>query len=78
MLIIVYFQIGVATFSTYIFMSENHRLDAQTAFVALSLFDVLRGNLNYLPWLITDFIKVNTTVITKTFDLLICIFQTKT
>ena len=52
------FQIGVATFSTYIFVSANHRLDAQTAFVAISLFDILRGNLNHLPWLITDLIKV--------------------
>ena len=39
-------------------MGENHRLDAQTAFVAISLFDILRGNLNWLPWLITDVIKV--------------------
>ena len=57
--IILVFQIAVATFSMYIFMSENHRLDAKTAFVAISLFDILRGNLNWLPWLITDFIKVN-------------------
>ena len=52
------FQIAVTTFSTYIFLGENHRLDAKTAFVAISLFDILRGNINWIPWLMTDFIKV--------------------
>ena len=58
MYLLIFLQIGVATFSMYIFVSENHRLDAQTAFVAISLFDILRGNLNALPWLVTDLIKV--------------------
>ncbi|KAL5011100.1 hypothetical protein ScPMuIL_013405 [Solemya velum] len=35
------YLVSLATFATYIFVSENHYLDAQTAFVAISLFNIL-------------------------------------
>ena len=58
-------------------MSESHRLDAQTAFVAISLFDILRGNLNWLPWLVTDLIKVQWILLAVCYILHDCKFKEK-
>ncbi|ESP02879.1 hypothetical protein LOTGIDRAFT_110718, partial [Lottia gigantea] len=42
------FLVTFATFATYILMNENNVLDAQKAFVTLSLFNLLRVPLNLL------------------------------
>jgi len=54
-----FFQVSLATFATFIFASSDHYLDAQKAFVAISLFNILRFAINFAPMAITETIKVN-------------------
>jgi hypothetical protein len=58
-LFIFFFQVSLATFATFIFASSDHYLDAQKAFVAISLFNILRFAINFAPMAITETIKVN-------------------
>ncbi|KAK3589166.1 hypothetical protein CHS0354_018871 [Potamilus streckersoni] len=51
------FLVGLVTFATYIFVAESHRLDAKTAFVAISLFNILRFAINMTPMVIAEIIK---------------------
>lgn len=46
------FQVTLVSFTTYVLIDENNILDAQTAFVALSLFNILRFPLAMLPMVI--------------------------
>ena len=46
-------QVTLATFATYVLASESHYLDAQKAFVSLSLFNILRFPINLLPMIIS-------------------------
>jgi hypothetical protein len=52
-------QVSLATFTTYISTSATHYLDAQTAFVAISFFNILRFAINFAPMAISEAIKVN-------------------
>ena len=53
------FQVTLATFATYVLVSENHYLDANKAFVALSLFNILRFPINLLPMLASFVVQVS-------------------
>ncbi|KAL8582638.1 hypothetical protein ACOMHN_028703 [Nucella lapillus] len=47
------FMVTLATFATYVLSSNDHYLDAQKAFVSLSLFNILRFPINLLPMIIS-------------------------
>ncbi|XP_062549079.1 multidrug resistance-associated protein 1-like isoform X2 [Armigeres subalbatus] len=47
------FLVTLVSFAVYIFMDENNHLDAQTAFVSLALFNILRVPLGWLPMMVT-------------------------
>ncbi|GFS09919.1 multidrug resistance-associated protein 1 [Elysia marginata] len=51
------FLTSMITYLTYVYISEDHYLDPRTAFVAISLFDVLRFSMNFLPSVVTDMVK---------------------
>ena len=46
------FLVALASFATYVLIDENNVLDANTAFVSLTLFNLLRIPLNILPMLV--------------------------
>ncbi|XP_050416421.2 multidrug resistance-associated protein 1-like [Patella vulgata] len=46
------YLVTLATFATYVLSSDDHYLDAQKAFVSLSLFNILRMPINLLPMII--------------------------
>jgi ATP-binding cassette subfamily C (CFTR/MRP) protein 1 len=43
------FTVAIFSFTAYILVDETHVLDAQTAFVSITYFDLLRLPLNQLP-----------------------------
>ncbi|GFO42105.1 multidrug resistance-associated protein 1 [Plakobranchus ocellatus] len=51
------FLSALMTYLCYVYVSDDHYLDPKTAFVAISLFDVLRFAMNFLPSVITDLIQ---------------------
>ncbi|XP_046565290.1 multidrug resistance-associated protein 1-like [Haliotis rubra] len=51
------FLVVLATFATYIFSDPTNQLDANKAFVTLSLFNILRVPMNLLPGIITTAIQ---------------------
>ncbi len=53
------FLVAIASFLTYILMDPNNNLDASTAFVSLTLFNILRFPLMILPQVITSLIQAN-------------------
>jgi len=48
------FLVALATFGTYVLVDSENVLDAQTAFVSLSLFNVMNIPLTFLVSLYTD------------------------
>ncbi|KAG8192593.1 hypothetical protein JTE90_015226 [Oedothorax gibbosus] len=56
------FLVSLLTFSTYVLSSEDNHLDATTAFVSLSLFNILRFPLTMLPNLITTLVMTAVSV----------------
>ncbi|GIX88296.1 multidrug resistance-associated protein 1 [Caerostris darwini] len=56
------FIVALVTFATYVFIDENNHLDASTAFVSLSLFNIMRFPLTMLPHLITTMVMVSVSV----------------
>lgn len=52
------FQVALTTFAVYVTVSENNVLDAEKAFVSLSLFNILRFPLNMLPQVISSMVQV--------------------
>ncbi|XP_035225144.1 multidrug resistance-associated protein 1-like [Stegodyphus dumicola] len=56
------FLVALASFACYVLVDENNVLDASTAFVSLSLFNILRFPLTMLPNLITYIIMTNVSV----------------
>lgn len=42
-------QVTLLTFGVYVSVDENNVLDAEKAFVSLSLFNILKNPLNMLP-----------------------------
>ncbi|UYV77759.1 hypothetical protein LAZ67_15002178 [Cordylochernes scorpioides] len=59
------FLVGLASFGTYILMDPSNVLDANKAFVALSLFNILRPAMVTFPQLITATIMVSTNPISN-------------
>ncbi|KAJ8688541.1 hypothetical protein QAD02_024336 [Eretmocerus hayati] len=53
------FLVCFATFATYVLIDENNVLDSKTAFVSLSLFNILRFPMTLLPILVTSLIQVS-------------------
>ncbi|CAH1274299.1 ABCC1 [Branchiostoma lanceolatum] len=51
------FLVSLTTFAVYVLVDERNILDAEKAFVALSLFNILRFPLNMLPNLITSMVQ---------------------
>lgn len=50
-------KVGLATFATYIYTEETHRFDPQTAFVAVTLFNILRFAINIAPIVFMELIQ---------------------
>lgn len=53
-------QVALTTFAVYVSVDENNVLDAERAFVSLSLFNILRFPLNMLPQVISSLVQVRT------------------
>lgn len=51
------FIVSLVTFATYVIIDKTHVLDASTAFVSISLFNILSVPLTILPMLITNLIQ---------------------
>jgi ABC-type multidrug transport system fused ATPase/permease subunit len=51
-------SIAVVAFGTYIFVSDSNNLDPSTAFVSLTLFNMLRFPLNIIPFIIQGLVQV--------------------
>ncbi|XP_048247829.1 multidrug resistance-associated protein 1-like isoform X2 [Haliotis rufescens] len=56
------FMVTLATFATYVLASESHYLDAQKAFVALSLFNILRFPITLLPLMVSFLVQAQVSV----------------
>ncbi|XP_075889870.1 ATP-binding cassette sub-family C member 3 isoform X2 [Nelusetta ayraudi] len=53
------FLVALTTFAVYVTVDENNILDAEKAFVSLSLFNILRFPLNMLPQVISSMVQAN-------------------
>ena len=51
------FLVATVTFATYIFIDDNNILDANKAFVSLTLFNILKAPLTILPNTISNLIQ---------------------
>uniref|UniRef100_A0A1B6EGY9 ABC-type glutathione-S-conjugate transporter n=1 Tax=Clastoptera arizonana TaxID=38151 RepID=A0A1B6EGY9_9HEMI len=56
------FMVSLVTFAVYVLVDENNVLDAQKAFVSLSLFNILRFPLSMLPMLISNMVQTSVSV----------------
>ncbi|XP_071454824.1 multidrug resistance-associated protein 1 isoform X2 [Hetaerina americana] len=56
------FLVSLVTFATYVLVSEENVLDSQTAFVSLSLFNILRFPLSMLPMMISNMVQASVSV----------------
>lgn len=56
------FLVSLVSFATYVLVSDKNILDANTAFVSLSLFNILRAPLMILPMMITSVIQIQVSV----------------
>ncbi|XP_044034328.1 ATP-binding cassette sub-family C member 3 isoform X2 [Siniperca chuatsi] len=53
------FLVALTTFAVYVTVDENNVLDAERAFVSLSLFNILRFPLNMLPQVISSIVQAS-------------------
>ncbi|XP_061665901.1 ATP-binding cassette sub-family C member 3 isoform X2 [Syngnathoides biaculeatus] len=53
------FMVALTTFAVYVMVDENNILDAEKAFVSLSLFNILRFPLNMLPQVISSLVQTS-------------------
>ncbi|XP_020774879.1 ATP-binding cassette sub-family C member 3 isoform X3 [Boleophthalmus pectinirostris] len=53
------FLVALTTFAVYVTVDENNVLDAEKAFVSLSLFNILRFPLNMLPQVISSMVQAS-------------------
>jgi ATP-binding cassette subfamily C (CFTR/MRP) protein 1 len=56
------FMVALTSFATFVLVDENNKLDAETAFVSLSLFNILRFPLSMLPMLISNMVQTGVSV----------------
>jgi ATP-binding cassette subfamily C (CFTR/MRP) protein 1 len=52
------FKVTLVSFATYLYIDKNNKLDARTAFVCVTLFNILRFPLSILPMVISNLIEV--------------------
>lgn len=52
-------QVALTTFAVFVTVDEKNVLDAEKAFVSLSLFNILRFPLNMLPQVISGLVQVS-------------------
>ncbi|CAF0716991.1 unnamed protein product, partial [Brachionus calyciflorus] len=53
------FVVAAVSFLAYILIDENNNLDPNTAFVSLTLFNMLRFPLNFIPYIIQGLVQLN-------------------
>lgn len=53
------FMVALTTFAVFVTVDENNVLDAEKAFVSLSLFNILRFPLNMLPQVISSIVQAS-------------------
>nr|QNH67946.1 ATP-binding cassette transporter subfamily C member 1 X7 [Brachionus plicatilis] len=53
------FVVAAVSFLVYILIDPNNNLDPNTAFVSLTLFNMLRFPLNFLPYIIQGLVQLN-------------------
>ncbi|GLH03628.1 Probable multidrug resistance-associated protein lethal(2)03659 [Gryllus bimaculatus] len=53
------FLVSLVTFTTYVMISEDNVLNAQKAFVSLTLFNIIRMPMSMLPMLIINMVQVS-------------------
>ncbi|KAM4692498.1 LOW QUALITY PROTEIN: ATP-binding cassette sub-family C member 3 [Rhinophrynus dorsalis] len=56
------FLVALTTFAVYVSVDENNILDAEKAFVSLSLFNILRFPLNMLPQVISNLAQASVSI----------------
>ena len=56
------FLVALCSFATYVLSDPNNVLDANTAFVSLTLFNLLRIPLNFLPSLLVYLVQCGVSV----------------
>ena len=56
------FVVSLVTFATYVLSSPDNLLDAEKAFVALALFNILRFPLSMLPMMISGMVQASVSV----------------
>ncbi|CAG2053139.1 unnamed protein product [Timema podura] len=56
------FLVSLVTFATFVLSDTNNVLDAKTAFVSLSLFNILRFPLSMLPMLISNMVQASVSI----------------
>ncbi|CAB0007608.1 unnamed protein product [Nesidiocoris tenuis] len=56
------FLVSLVTFAVYVLVDERNVLDAKTAFVSLSLFNLLRFPLSMLPMMISNVIQAGVSI----------------
>lgn len=54
---------SLASLATYVLVDPTHVLDAEKAFVSLSLFNIIKMPISVLPFLIITIIQVSVTII---------------
>lgn len=52
-------QVSLASFAVYVLVDENNILDAQKAFTAISLFNILRFPMSTLPMVLSSLVQVS-------------------
>ncbi len=57
------FFVAVATFAVYVLSDSSHVLTPTTAFVSLSLFNILRFPMTHLPMLLNILVQVGRIVL---------------
>ncbi|XP_074447165.1 ATP-binding cassette sub-family C member 2 [Larus michahellis] len=57
------FLVSLATFAVYVLVDENNILDAQKAFTAISLFNVLRFPMTMLPLVLSSLVQTNVSTV---------------
>ncbi|XP_015122091.1 multidrug resistance-associated protein 1 isoform X1 [Diachasma alloeum] len=53
------FLVSLVSFTTYVYVDEQHALDSSKAFVSLSLFNILRFPLSMLPMMISNVVQAS-------------------
>ncbi|XP_050541854.1 multidrug resistance-associated protein 1 isoform X1 [Daktulosphaira vitifoliae] len=56
------FLVSLVTFAVYVLSDDSHILDAETAFVSLSLFNILRFPLSMLPMFVSNVVQSSVSV----------------